>query len=120
MPSNIPVPVDIQLLQKSRLLKIVFDNKEKFELPCEYLRVYSPSAEVRGHGADEGVLVSGKKNVNVINIEPVGNYAIRLFFDDGHDTGIFSWEILYMLSINYAENWRRYLERLFKANLIGE
>ena len=120
MSSSIPVPVDIQLLQKSRVLKVIFDNQEQFDLPCEYLRVYSPSAEVRGHGIGEGMLVSGKKNVNITSIEPVGHYAIKLCFDDEHDTGIFSWETLYKLSVDYAKNWQCYLERLTKANLARE
>lgn len=113
----IPAPNDIKLLQKTRILEILFDNGEKFSLPCEYLRVFSPSAEVKGHGYSEGKLVSGKKNVNIINIEPVGHYAIRLVFDDNHQSGIYSWETLYELSKHYAEYWRRYLKRL---ELAGE
>lgn len=107
-----PAPIDIKLLQKSRILEITFDNKEKFSLPCEYLRVFSPSAEVRGHGAVEGKLVTDKQKVNIIGIDPVGNYAVKLVFDDGHNTGIYSWETLYNLAINYQKNWQRYLERV--------
>ncbi|MDH3694342.1 MAG: gamma-butyrobetaine hydroxylase-like domain-containing protein, partial [Gammaproteobacteria bacterium] len=87
----------------------------KYELPCEYLRVYSPSAEVRGHGPGQEVLQVGKENVNIQNIEQVGNYAIKLQFSDGHDTGIYSWELLYELAHDYAANWQRYLERLTNA-----
>jgi DUF971 family protein len=111
-----PCPLDIKLLQKTRMLEIQFDNHEKFVLPCEYLRVFSPSADVRTHGQSEGKLVAGKHDVNVIDIEAVGNYAIRLVFDDGHNTGIYSWETLYDLALHYAVYWQRYLERLVAAN----
>jgi len=107
-----PIPTDIKLLQKSRVVEIMFDSGEFFTLPCEYLRVFSPSAEVRGHGLGEGQLVAGKQEVNIIGIDPVGNYAVKLVFDDGHDTGLYSWSTLYELSINYEKNWQRYLERL--------
>ncbi len=107
-----PIPSDIKLLQKTRILEVLFDNGEKFSLPCEYLRVFSPSAEVKGHGLSEGKLVSGKKNVNIINIESVGHYAIRLIFDDNHQSGIYSWETLYDLSQHHAEYWKHYLQRL--------
>lgn len=108
----VSIPTDIKLLQKTRILEILFDNGEKFRLPCEYLRVLSPSAEVKGHGHNEGKLVSGKKNVNIINIESVGHYAIRLIFDDNHQSGIYSWETLYDLSKHHAEYWKHYLQRL--------
>lgn len=107
-----PIPVDIKLLQKSRTLEITFDNNQKFSLSCEYLRVFSPSAEVRGHGADEGKLVTDKQSVNIIGIDPVGNYAVKLVFDDGHNTGIYSWQMLYDLAANHQKNWQRYLERV--------
>lgn len=107
-----PIPTDIKLLQKTRVLEILFDSGEKFSLSCEYLRVFSPSAEVKGHGHGEGKLVSGKKNVNIISIESVGHYAIRLIFDDHHQSGIYSWETLYELSKHYADYWKQYLERL--------
>ena len=110
-----PTPTDITLLQKSRTLAITFDTGERFTLSCEYLRVFSPSAEVRGHGIGEGILVVGKKNVNIISIEPIGNYAVKLIFDDGHQTGLYSWKTLYELGINQATNWQRYLERLAQA-----
>lgn len=116
----IPIPSDIKLLQKTRLLEILFDNGEKFSLSCEYLRVFSPSAEVKGHGHSEGKLVSGKKNVNIINIESVGHYAIRLIFDDNHQSGIYSWETLYELSKCHTEYWEHYLQRLKLAGASRE
>lgn len=116
----VPIPNDIKLLQKTRILEIQFDNGEKFNLPCEYLRVYSPSAENKGHGNTEGKLVSGKKNVNIANIESVGHYAIRLIFDDNHQSGIYSWEKLYELSKRQTEYWEHYLQRLELANASRE
>jgi len=110
-----PIPTEIKLLQKSHTLEITFDTGEHFALSCEYLRVFSPSAEVRGHGMGEGVLVTGKKNVNIIGIDPVGNYAVKLVFDDGHQTGIYSWKILYELGAQQTINWQRYLDRLAAA-----
>ncbi|MES2998144.1 MAG: DUF971 domain-containing protein [Pseudomonadota bacterium] len=115
-----PFPLDIKLLQKTRVLEIQFDNRKKFILPCEYLRVFSPSADVKGHGQSEGKLVSGKKNVNIIDIEAVGHYAVKLVFDDGHNTGIYSWETLYDLATHYPINWQRYLQRLEAANASRE
>jgi DUF971 family protein len=108
-------PTDIKLHQKSRFLEIEFEDGKRFELPCEYLRVYSPSAEVRGHGPGQEVLQLGKENVNIERIEPVGNYAVSLFFDDGHGSGIYSWETLYELGENQEKNWANYLERLEQA-----
>ena len=108
----VPIPSDIKLLQKTRIVEILFDSGEKFSLPCEYLRVFSPSAEVKGHGHSEGKLISGKKNVNIIDIESVGHYAIRLIFDDNHQSGIYSWETLYDLSQHHSHYWERYLKRL--------
>jgi DUF971 family protein len=115
-----PIPSDIKLLQKTRILEILFDNGEKFKLPCEYLRVFSPSAEVKGHGYSEGKLVSGKIKVNIINIEPVGHYAIRLIFDDNHQSGIYSWETLYDLSKHQIDYWKEYLQRLETAGATRE
>lgn len=105
-------PTDINLRQKDRILKITFQDGETFELSCEYLRVHSPSAEVQGHSPDQAVLQLGKENVNITGIEPVGNYAVLLRFDDGHDTGIYSWETLYNLGNNMEANWAKYLARL--------
>jgi len=116
----VSIPTDIKLLQKTRILEILFDNGEKFRLPCEYLRVFSPSAEVKGHGRSDGELVSGKKNVNITNIESIGHYAVRLIFDDNHQSGIYSWEKLYELSKHYAEYWEHYLQRLESAGASRE
>lgn len=110
-----PRPTEIKLHQKSRVLEVSFDDGSRFELPCEYLRVYSPSAEVRGHGPGQEVLQVGKEQVNITAIDPVGSYAIRPHFDDGHATGLFNWKLLYELGLNYAENWQAYLERLEQA-----
>lgn len=108
-------PTEIKLHQTSRLLEVVFEDGAHFRLPCEYLRVFSPSAEVRGHGPGSGVLVTAKEAVNITAIEPVGNYAVRLVFDDGHATGLYSWNILYDLGINQERNWQDYLRRLAEA-----
>lgn len=109
---NNPTPTDIKLLQKTRVLEVTFDDGKQFSLPCEYLRVYSPSADVRGHHGQLGTLVTDKQNVNIIGVEPVGNYAVRLVFDDGHRTGIYSWETLYDLGVNQEKYWQDYLERV--------
>lgn len=107
-----PRPVDIRLHQASRLLELKFDNDTEAMLSCEFLRVYSPSAEVRGHGVGQEVLQVGKEMVNISGIEPVGNYAVRLIFSDGHDTGLYSWDYLYDLAKNYESLWQVYLSRL--------
>lgn len=113
----IPTLTHIKLLQKPKLLELTFANDKHVTLPCEYLRVYSPSAEVRGHSTQQAVLQHGKKEVTIIGIEPVGHYAVKLIFDDGHQTGIFSFETLYDLAVNYAENWQHYVEQLARAGL---
>jgi DUF971 family protein len=110
-----PTPTEINLHQKSRVVEIAFDDGSRFRLPCEFLRVYSPSAEVRGHGPGQEVLQIGKENVNISSIEPVGNYAVVLNFDDGHNTGIYSWQHLYYLGTHQEELWKHYLERLAEA-----
>lgn len=110
-----PRPVSIELHQKSRVLEIEFDDGARFELPCEYLRVYSPSAEVQGHGPGQEVLQVGKEDVNITSIEPTGHYAIKLEFDDGHGSGIYSWGYLYELGRDQEQKWKRYLERLAEA-----
>lgn len=102
----------LKLLQKAKVLEISFDTGEHFSLPCEYLRVYSPSAEVRGHGSQAAKLVLGKQEVNIIGIDPVGHYAVKLIFDDGHQSGIYSWETLYDLAKNYAAYWQGYLAQV--------
>ena len=106
-----PQPTDIKLRTASRLLEVSFDDGSRFELPFEYLRVFSPSAEVKGHGGGEGTLQLGKQHVGISSIEPVGNYALRLFFDDGHNTGLYSWSVLHQLGKDREANWARYLER---------
>ena len=111
----IAIPTKIQLHQKSRILEIQFDDGQHFELSCEYLRTHSPSAEVQGHGPGQEVLQIGKEDVNITAINPVGNYAVQLVFDDNHDTGIYSWDHLYNLGKNKEANWHRYLERLKEA-----
>jgi DUF971 family protein len=110
-----PRPTDIKLHQQSKVLEISFDDGSTFNLPCEYLRVYSPSAEVRGHGPGQEVLQVGKEDVNITNIEPIGNYAIKLEFDDGHNTGLYSWDTLYQLGANHEALWQEYLTKLEQA-----
>jgi DUF971 family protein len=112
-----PTVTEMTLHQLSRVLAITFDDGAHFELPCEYLRVYSPSAEVRGHGPGQGVLETGKETVNVMAIEPVGHYAVKLVFDDGHSTGLYSWQYLYELAVNQTEYWREYLDALKRAGI---
>lgn len=97
------------LHQQSRVLEISFEDGSTFRLPCEYLRVFSPSAEVRGHGPGQGTLQLGKEAVNIADIEAVGNYAVRLVFDDGHNTGLYTWDYLHQLGRQHATNWREYL-----------
>ena len=108
-------PIEIRLRKGSRLLVLEFDDGNRFELPFEYLRVHSPSAEVKGHGPGQEVLQTAKKDVQVSRVEPIGHYAIRLVFDDGHDTGLYSWKYLYELGRDQARNWRAYLDRLAAA-----
>ena len=108
-------PVNIQLHQQSRILEIDFDSDTNFKFSYEFLRVYSPSAEVMGHGLGEGTLQLGKEDINITAIEPVGNYAIKLIYDDGHSSGIYSWDYLYELGVNHDSYWQRYLERLSEA-----
>ncbi len=113
-------PTEIQLHRASRVLEVHFDDGAQMMLPCEYLRVFSPSAEVRGHGLPEPLLVTGKAEVNINAIEPVGQYAIKLVFDDGHDSGLYDWDFLYQLGQDHAINWARYLERLAAADMKGK
>ena len=110
-----PKPTDIKLHKKSKVLEITFDDGANFRMPCEYLRVYSPSAEVTGHGPGQEVLQLGKEDVNIDALEPVGHYALKLAFDDNHDTGLYSWDYLYELGANYQDKWAEYLERLKAA-----
>ena len=108
-------PVTIRLRKLSCQITLEYEDGTSFDLPFEYLRVYSPSAEVKGHGPGEGVLQTGKENVRVTSIEPIGYYALRLFFDDGHNTGLFTWDYLYELGTQQNEKWRAYLSRLKAA-----
>lgn len=115
MDRKTPKPTEINLHQVSRQLDIAFDDGRTFTLPVEYLRVFSPSAEVRGHGPGQEVLQAGKSQVNITAIEPVGMYAVKLVFSDGHDTGIYSWDYLYDLGAKHDSNWKSYLARLAAA-----
>jgi DUF971 family protein len=108
------VPEQIVLHTQSRTLEVVFSSGEQFVLPFEYLRVFSPSAEVRGHGVGQEKLVLGKQTINILKIEPVGHYAIKPFFDDGHSSGIFSWDTLYELGSQQKQNWESYLNRVMQ------
>jgi len=108
-------PTEIRIRKKSRLLAVSFDDGAAFELPFEYLRVSSPSAEVRGHGPGQEVLQTGKENVDIKGIEPMGRYALRIVFDDGHDTGLYTWSYLYQLGAEYETRWQDYLDRLQAA-----
>jgi len=109
-------PTDIRLHGKSRLLEVAFDD-EIFRLPCEYLRVMSPSAEVKGHGPGQAVLQVGKEDVNIVAIEPVGYYAVRLIFSDSHNSGLYSWDYLYELGTQRMQKWKTYIEALEAANI---
>jgi DUF971 family protein len=110
-----PRPTEIKLHQVSRILEVSFDDGKVFQFTCEYLRVNSPSAEVRGHGPGQEVLQVGKKDVGINGIEPIGAYAVKLIFSDGHDTGIYSWDYFYELGIDQDANWASYLKRLDAA-----
>ncbi|MGA8206218.1 MAG: DUF971 domain-containing protein [Woeseiaceae bacterium] len=110
-----PTPTEIRLRKNSRLLVVSFDDGSEFSFPFEYLRVYSPSAEVKGHGPGQETLQTGKENVSITSVDPVGRYAVRLVFDDGHDSGLYSWTYLHELGRNMEANWRRYLDRLAAA-----
>ena len=114
-PDTSPTPNAITLHQKSRVLEIEFSDGKQFRFPCEFLRVYSPSAEVRGHGPGQEVLQVGKSNVEITRLEPVGNYALQIVFSDGHDTGIYSWDLLYEYGMRQQAMWAAYLARMAKA-----
>lgn len=110
-----PHPVNIVVHQRSRVLEVAFDSGESFRLPFELMRVYSPSAEVRGHGQGQEILQTGKRDVEIVGLEPVGNYGVRPRFSDGHETGIYSWDVLYDLGLHQAARWADYLARLEAA-----
>lgn len=109
------IPSGITLHKASRVLSLQYENGNKFDLPCEFLRVYTPSAEARGHGPGQEVLQVGKRDVSVDRIEPVGQYAICLVFSDGHDTGIYSWDLLYKFCLHYDELWANYLDAVERS-----
>jgi DUF971 family protein len=112
IPMTTPRPTDLVLHRASHALEVAFDDGARYTLPCEYLRVESPSAEVQGHGPGQRVLVPGKRHVNIVAIEPVGNYAVQLRFDDGHDSGLYSWSLLRELGEQQDVRWARYLAEL--------
>ena len=116
--SDAPTPTEIKLHQKSRLMEIAFSDGRSFSLTCEFLRVFSPSAEVRGHGPGQEVLQVGKKDVNIDKIEPVGTYAVQFTFSDGHNSGIYSWDLLYDFGARYDQLWAQYLKRLTQAGAL--
>ena len=120
MDTDTPQPTEIKLHQKSRLMELVFSDGSRFELSYELLRVYSPSAEVRGHGPGQEVLQVGKRDVDITALEPVGSYAVQPTFSDGHSTGIYSWDYLYWLGQNRDTLWQQYLERLEEAGASRE
>jgi DUF971 family protein len=113
-------PTELKLHRKSRVLEIAYSDGKVFRLPCEFLRVYSPSAEVRGHGPGQEVLQVGKCGVEITGIEPVGSYAVQLIFSDGHNTGIYSWDLLYDYGMRHDEMWRHYLQRMEEAGASRE
>jgi DUF971 family protein len=117
LDSSTPLPRDITAHQQSRILEVSFSDGATFQIPFELMRVYSPSAEVQGHGPGQEVLQTGKREVDMVGLEPVGNYAVQPSFSDGHDTGIYSWEYLYFLGSQQDELWRRYQQRLADAGV---
>jgi len=112
---NQPLPTELQLHQQSRILEISYEDGARFRLPCEYLRVYSPSAEVRGHSPGEAKLQVGKEGVNIADLQQVGSYAVKIFFDDGHSSGLYDWRYLYKLGRAWQPLWFDYLDRLKAA-----
>jgi DUF971 family protein len=115
-----PRPTELKLHQQSRILEVSFSDGSTFRLPCEFLRVYSPSADVRGHGPGQEVLQVGKKDVEITSVEPVGSYAVQFTFSDGHDTGLYSWDLLYDYGRNQEDMWNHYLKRLEEAGASRE
>lgn len=115
-----PIPAEIKLLKSTRCLEVSYEDGSVFQLSFEFLRVYSPSAEVRGHGPGQEVLQSGKKAVDILEIDPVGNYAIKIVFSDGHDSGIYSWDVIHEFCTHQQKLWQDYLDRIEKAGLSRE
>jgi DUF971 family protein len=117
LTNNSPRPTSITVHQQSRVLEVGFDDGREFRIPFELMRVYSPSAEVQGHGPGQEVLQTGKREVGLTSLEPVGNYAVQPTFSDGHDTGLFSWDYLYFLGSQQDELWQKYEARLAEAGV---
>ena len=117
LTASSPIPTEMTVHQQSRVLEVAFADGAAFRLPFELLRIYSPSAEVQGHGPGQETLQTGKRGVDIVSLEPVGNYAVQPTFSDGHDSGIFSWDYLYHLGSRQAELWRQYEERLAAAGV---
>lgn len=111
-PTTAPTPTELRLRKQSRVLEVAFGETERYSLPFEYLRVHSPSAEVQGHGPGQETLVLGKQQVLITAVEPVGQYAVRLVFDDGHDTGLYTWKYLRELGAEHATRWPAYLQKV--------
>jgi DUF971 family protein len=120
LDKDTPVPTEIKLRQKSRVMELAFAEGSRFELSFELLRVYSPSAEVRGHGPGQEVLQTGKREIEISTLEPVGSYAVQPTFSDGHNTGIYSWDYLYWLGQNRDRVWQQYLDRMQEAGASRE
>jgi DUF971 family protein len=120
MAKGTPWPVQLRLIRAEKRLEIEFDDGKRFGLAAEYLRVESPSAEVQGHAPDQRIVVPGRAHVGILDLEPVGNYAVRIKFDDLHDTGIFSWDYLYQLGVEQQKRWRDYLQALKEKGLSRE
>lgn len=117
LDNSTPIPEDILLHQQSRILELSYPGGERHQLSCELLRVFTPSAEARGHGPGQEKLQAGKRNVEILSIEPVGNYALRFVFSDGHDSGLYSWDLLYNLGKHRDELWQEYLQQLEKQGM---
>jgi DUF971 family protein len=115
-----PIPTELTVHQKSRLLDIAFDDGSAFSIPFELMRVYSPSAEVKGHGPGQETLQVGKRDVGIRGVEPVGNYAVKPLFTDGHESGIFTWDYLYKLGSEHEALWQDYMNRLQAAGFVGD
>ncbi len=120
LQSTTPQPTDIVLHGASKTLEVSFDNGQSFRLPFELLRVYSPSAEVQGHGPGQEVLQTGKRNVGILSLEPVGNYGVQPAFSDGHNSGIYSWDYLHFLGVNQENLWTQYEQRLQQAGVLRD
>ena len=112
-----PIPKDIVVHQQSKMLELVYEGNQSYQLPFEFLRVWSPSAEVRGHGPGQGTLQTGKRHVEILGIDQVGHYAIKPSFSDGHDSGIYTWEYLYEMCVNFEAMWQDYLQQLEVAGV---